>query len=105
MLAGYNDFATTDRKLLVEWDYELNKLKPTEVSRNSAKRAWWKCRYGHSWSMKINERTVLGKGCRMCEQEYMSLFPALAISYYSNLKGLKVELVLIENYLLSGIMN
>ena len=87
-----NDLATTDRELLVEWDYELNKLKPTEVSKNSAKRAWWQCRYGHSWSMKINERTVLGKGCRMCEQEYMSLFPALAISYYSNLKGLKVEL-------------
>ena len=92
VLAGCNDLATTDRESLVEWDYELNKLKPTEVSRNSAKRAWWKCRYGHSWSMKINERTVLGKGCRMCEQEYMSLFPALAISYYSNLKGLKVEL-------------
>ena len=92
VLAGYNDLATTDRKLLVEWDYELNKLKPTEVSRNSAKRAWWKCRYGHSWSMKIVERTVLGKGCRECEQEYRSLFPALAISYYANLKGLKVEL-------------
>lgn len=92
VLVGCNDLATTDRELLVEWDYELNKLKPTDVSRNSAKRAWWKCRYGHSWSMKINERTVLGKGCRMCEQEYLSLFPALAISYYANLKGLKVEL-------------
>ena len=32
------------------------------------------------------------KGCRICEQEYLSLFPALAISYYANLKGLKVEL-------------
>ena len=92
VLAGYNGLATTDRELLVEWDYELNKLKPTEVSRNSAKRAWWQCRYGHSWSMKINERTVLGKGCRICEQEYLSLFPALVISYYANLKGLKVEL-------------
>ena len=92
VLAGCNDLATTDRESLVEWDYELNKLKPTEVSRNSAKRAWWKCRYGHSWSMKIVERTVLGKGCRECEQEYRSLFPALAISYYANLKGLKVEL-------------
>ena len=56
MLAGYNDLATTDKQLLTEWNYELNKLKPTEVSRNSAKRAWWQCRYGHSWSMKINER-------------------------------------------------
>ena len=57
VLAGYNDLATTDSDLLSEWDYELNNLKPTEVSRNSAKRAWWKCRYGHSWSMKIVERT------------------------------------------------
>ena len=92
VLSGYNDLATTDSDLLSEWDYELNNLKPTEVSRNSAKRAWWKCRYGHSWSMKIVERTVLGKGCRECEQEYRSLFPAFAISYYAKMKGLKIEL-------------
>ena len=90
--AGYNDLATTNSELFVEWDYELNKLKPTEVSRSSAKRAWWKCRYGHSWSMKIVERAVLGKGCRECEQEYRSLFPAFAISYYTKMKGLKIEL-------------
>ena len=90
VLAGYNDLATTDNQLLSEWDYEQNKLKPTEVSRTSAKRAWWKCRHGHSWSMKINERTILNKGCRICEQEYLSLFPALAVSYYSNKKGLQV---------------
>ena len=92
VLAGYNDLATTDSQLLSEWDYEQNKLKPTQVSRTSAKRAWWKCRHGHSWSMKINERTILNKGCRICEQEYLSLFPALAVSYYSNRKGLKAEL-------------
>jgi len=92
VLAGYNDLATTDSQLLSEWDYEQNKLKPTEVSRTSAKRAWWKCRHGHSWSMKINERTILKKGCRFCKQEYLSLFPALAVSYYSNKKGLKAEL-------------
>ena len=39
-------------------------MKPTEVSRTSAKRAWWKCRHGHSWSMKINERTILNKGLK-----------------------------------------
>ena len=92
VLAGYDDLATTDSQLLSEWDYEQNKLKPTEVSRTSAKRAWWKCRHGHSWSTKINERTILNKGCRICEQEYLSLFPALAVSYYSNKKGLKAEL-------------
>lgn len=34
VLAGYNDLATTDRKLLAEWDYEKNSLLPTQVSRN-----------------------------------------------------------------------
>ena len=92
VIAGINDLATTDSQLLSEWDYEQNKLKPTQVSRTSAKRAWWKCRHGHSWSMKINERTILNKGCRICEQEYLSLFPALVVSYYSNKKGLKAEL-------------
>ena len=58
--------------------------------------------------MKINERTILNKGCRICEQEYLSLFPALAVSYYSNRKGLKAELgserlleVPLETYILS----
>lgn len=92
VLAGYNDLATTDKNLLSDWDYEQNRIQPTEVSRTSAKRAWWKCRHGHSWSMKINERTILGKGCRICEQEYLSVFPAFALSYYSHIKGLKIEL-------------
>ncbi|RGY81431.1 zinc-ribbon domain-containing protein [Dorea sp. AM58-8] len=78
VLAGYNDLATTDKNLLSDWDYEQNRIQPTEISRTSAKRAWWKCRHGHSWSMKINERTILGKGCRICEQEYLSVFPAFA---------------------------
>ena len=92
VLAGYNDLATTNKNLLSDWDYEQNRIQPTEVSRTAAKRAWWKCRHGHSWSMKINERTILGKGCRICEQEYLSVFPAFALSYYSHMKGLKIEL-------------
>ena len=92
VLAGYNDLATTDKNLLSDWDYEQNRIQPIEVSRTSAKRAWWKCRHGHSWSMKINEWTILGKGCRICEQEYLSVFPAFALSYYSHMKGLKIEL-------------
>lgn len=92
VLAGYNDMATTDPLLLREWDYEQNSLNPAAVSRNSAKRAWWKCKHGHSWSMKINERTILNKGCRVCEQEYLSVFPALAVSYYAGKQSLKVQL-------------
>ena len=84
VLAGYNDLATTDSQLLSEWDYEQNKLKPTQVSRTSAKRAWWKCSLGHSWKAKISDRTILKGKCTVCESQYRSVFPGLAVAYYAN---------------------
>ena len=92
VLAGYNDLATTDRKLLAEWDYEKNSLLPTQVSRRSMKRVWWKCSLGHSWKAKISDRTIIGEKCTVCEKEYRSVFPGLAVAYYANQKGLKVQL-------------
>ncbi len=32
VLAGYNDLATTDKNLLSDWDYEQNRIQPTEHS-------------------------------------------------------------------------
>lgn len=75
VLTGYNDLATTDRKLLVEWDYEKNSLLPTQVSRKSMKSVWWKCSLGHSWKAKISDRTILEGKCTVCESEYRSVFP------------------------------
>ena len=56
------------------------------------KSVWWKCSLGHSWRAKIYERTVEEKGCPICEQEYRSVFPQLAVSYYAGKKGLQVRL-------------
>ena len=93
VLPGYNDLATTDAHLLDEWDYEKNKdITPAAVSRNSMKNVWWKCSLGHSWKAKIYERTVGEKGCPVCEQEYRSVFPQLAVSYYAGSKGLQIRL-------------
>lgn len=92
VLAGYNDLATTDKELLSEWDYEKNSLLPTHVSRSSMKVVWWKCSLGHSFRAKISDRTILNKGCVVCENEYLSVFPALVVSYYASLKGMKVQL-------------
>ncbi len=93
VLAGYNDLATTDTYLLDEWDYEKNKsITPTAVSRNSMKSVWWKCSLGHSWKAKIYERTVEEKSCLVCDREYRSVFPQLAVSYYAGKKGLRVRL-------------
>ena len=92
VLAGFNDLATLLPDIAAEWSDRNYPLLPTQVTVFANRKAWWKCRHGHSWSMKINERTILGKGCRICEQEYLSVFPAFALSYYSHMKGLKIEL-------------
>lgn len=92
VIEGINDLATTDRKLLAEWDYEKNSLLPTQVSRKSMKSVWWKCSLGHSWKAKISDRTILEGKCTACESEYRSVFPGLAVAYYANQKGLKVQL-------------
>ena len=92
VLAGFNDLATTDKELLSEWDYEKNNILPTQVSRNSMRVVWWKCSLGHSWRAKISDRTILKTGCAVCEKEYESVFPALAVNYYASKKGLRVQL-------------
>lgn len=92
VLPGYNDLATTDAHLLDEWDYERNKdITPAAVSRNSMKSVWWKCSLGHSWKAKISERTVGGKGCTVCERDYLTAFPKLAVMFYAGMKKLSVQ--------------
>ena len=77
-----NDLATTDSDLLCEWDYEKNKLTPTEVSRNSMKPVWWKCSHGHSWKDKISNRTIGQAGCKICEKEFPRVLTQLLILLY-----------------------
>lgn len=92
VLTGYNDLATTDSRLLAEWDYERNtEVFPDKISRNSMQSVWWKCEYEHTWKAKITERAIEEKGCRICEQEYRSVFPRLLVMYYANKAKLKVQ--------------
>lgn len=65
ILIGYNDLASTNHELLKEWDYEKNKIKPTEVSNGSDKKVWWKCERGHSYETSIVNRKN-GQGCPYC---------------------------------------
>ena len=65
ILPGYNDLATTNPKLLEEWDFEKNTLNPTKTSPNSHEKAWWRCKNGHSWEAQIRSRNR-GCGCPYC---------------------------------------
>ena len=65
ILTGYNDLVTINPILAEEWDYDKNSLDPTTISPNSHKKAWWKCKNGHSWEAEIKSRN-LGCGCPQC---------------------------------------
>ena len=66
ILAGYNDLQTLEPEIASEWDYDKNKLKPSEVAAYSNKKFWWKCQNGHSWKSAISGRTKGGQGCPYC---------------------------------------
>ena len=61
-----------------EWDYEKNgDLKPTDVTKGSDKKVWWKCEKGHEWKAPINVRNR-GTGCPYCNSLKVSLDLSLA---------------------------
>lgn len=92
VLSGYNDLATTNAYLLAEWDYEKNtEIVPERVSPNSLRSVWWKCRCGHSWKAKIQKRAFEDEGCKVCEREFQSVLPQLAIKYYAEKNGLTTQ--------------
>lgn len=74
VLKGFNDLQTLNPKLAIEWDNEKNILKPSQVTRCSGKKVWWRCKLGHSWKIAISSRTN-GSGCPYCcNQKILSGF-------------------------------
>lgn len=69
VISGFNDIATTHHKILGEWDYNKNIIKPTQVTYGSGKYAWWICnKCGYSYKTKICSRTCNKSGCPKCNQ-------------------------------------
>jgi len=52
-----NCLLSTHPTLCEEWDYNKNNISPKQVSYGSNKKVWWKCKYDHSWSSAISDRT------------------------------------------------
>lgn len=65
VLAGFNDIATTNPELLKDWDYERNSIRPTEISKGSRRKVWFKCKNGHSYETTIPNR-LRGSACNIC---------------------------------------
>lgn len=67
VLTGFNDLATTHPQIAAEWNYDKNKLLPTEVTYGSPKTAWWKCKKGHEWKTVISKRQT--RNCPYCSNQ------------------------------------
>lgn len=61
---GFNDLLFLNPEVAKEWCYELNELKPDEITAGSKKKVWWKCELGHTWQAYVHTRT--GKDKTKC---------------------------------------
>ncbi|MBQ9030716.1 MAG: zinc-ribbon domain-containing protein [Parasporobacterium sp.] len=89
---GFNDLATTDPDITIEWDHNKNDgAVPEQFFRTSRRFAWWKCGRGHSYGCRINERTVGRKECYICEAEFSACLPGMLAIRYAKQNGLTVH--------------
>lgn len=68
VLAGYNDVATKNPEVVVDWDYKKNgNNTPQNVIYGSTTQVYWKCDIcGHEWKSEVRQRTKQGTGCLVC---------------------------------------
>lgn len=71
-------------RLMAEWDTEANEragISPDKLGSQSNTYAFWKCKYGHTWRAKINNR-YNGRGCPECRKVLQTSFPEQAVYFY-----------------------
>ena len=66
VLKGFNDFESNYPKLMKEWDFSKNIIKPDEIYKHSMTKVWWKCDKGHSFEKTIFERAAENRKCPYC---------------------------------------
>lgn len=68
---GYNDLATKEPEIALEWSYVRNgELLPTALTAGSNKKVWWKCSMcGHEWESTVSNRTYSNNGCPQCHHK------------------------------------
>lgn len=67
VLQGFNDLATTSPEIIDEWNFKRNEILPTEVSKGSSRKVWWKCKNNHEWQATINNRVNGYNSCPECK--------------------------------------
>lgn len=67
LLVGYNDMATTNPELAIEWHPSKNEGRtPSDIVAGSLTSVWWQCSEGHEWKAMAAHRLSGGTGCPSC---------------------------------------
>ena len=90
-------YVSDNAQLMAEWDWEKNKaIDPSNLMLGSGKKVWWKCKEGHSWEEKPNNRTSGNKyGCPYCSNhrvlsgfnDLSTTHPNLALEWHPTKNG------------------
>ena len=83
-----------DKQLMTQWDFNKNILDPQTTTMGSEKKAWWICKYGHSYQMQIDLKAKRHYRCPICSKGLHTSFPEKAIAYYIS----KIDDSIIEGY-------
>lgn len=83
LLVGYNDLATINPDLALEWHPSKNMdLTPQDVMAGSNKKVWWSCsKCGNEWKAGICTRNAR-TGCPKCSVVKQTSIPEQAIFFY-----------------------
>lgn len=69
VIPGKNDLKTLRPDIAAEWDYEKNgSLTPEQITGNTIKKVWWRCKRGHSYESFAYNR-FRNNGCPYCAGE------------------------------------
>lgn len=69
VLPGFNDVLSLLPDTVDPWDFEKNDKDPTRILSTSAKKAWWVCDLGHSYSRSIYLHINRGWRCPYCSNQ------------------------------------
>ena len=65
-LKNFGTFSDNFPELMKEYDYKKNNYDLKLIARFSHKKAFWKCKLGHSWKTAFSLRANSGTGCPKC---------------------------------------
>lgn len=97
VLVGFNDLASNFPEIAKEWHPIKNgNLKPTQISKGSNKKFWWKCpKCNYEWESRVADRTKDHTGCPACANKVLvkgfndlaTKFPKVAAEWHPTKNG------------------